>query len=54
MLRRAVAAARGALGAVTHGDEVGSVFTLPEDDASALVVRLNAAVQGRVVARKTA
>ena len=49
MLRREVAAAGGALGAVTHGDEVGFVFTLPEDDASALVARLNEAGQGRVV-----
>ena len=49
MLRREVAAAGGALVAVTHGDEVGFVFTLPEDDASALVARLNETGQGRVV-----
>jgi uncharacterized YigZ family protein len=49
MLRREIAAAGGALGGVTHGDDVGFEFTLAEDDAGTLVQRLNEAGQGRVV-----
>lgn len=49
MLRREIAAAGGVLGTVTHGDDVGCVFTLPEGDARGLVARLNEAGQGRVV-----
>lgn len=48
VLRREIAAAGGVLGAVTHGNDVGFTFTLPEGDAGGLVARINDAGQGGV------
>lgn len=46
MVRREVQAAGAQLGDVTHGDAVVFAFTVIEDDAPALVSRLNEAGQG--------
>jgi uncharacterized YigZ family protein len=48
LLRRELDLAGATLDAVEHADQVGFTFSLPQDKADALVVRLNDAGNGRV------
>lgn len=48
LLRRALEAAGAQLGSVSHGDDVGLAFSLPEPDALGLRRRLDELGQGRI------
>jgi len=49
LLRREIEAVGASLTGIKHGEQVNCVFRLAENDAPALITRLNEAGQGRVV-----
>ena len=49
LLRREIEAVGASLTGIEHGEQVSCVFRLAENEAPALIARLNEAGQGRVV-----